>query len=291
MTQSHIRPATHADLASIASFIAALNVLPHHRCLHCDEDVASIRRSMEQLPSPAEQAFVVAEQDGALVGVVGSDTNEEQGRGWLWGPFADTEPWDATVDALLTQLMTQLPAAVRQLDDFLDLDNQRSIAGLARHGFIVRGLTHVYEALRPLTPISIEQRLPLLADADKEAFRELHDALFPATYKNGTQILAERDADHRVFAYHNGELLGYLYAAPSESADAGYIHYVGVREDARNQGIGYRLVTSALHWMFEERGWTKVNLTVADTHEQARALYARSGFRLLYTGVGQRKTW
>jgi GNAT superfamily N-acetyltransferase len=205
--------------------------------------------------------------------------------------FADTEPWDATVDALLTQLMTQLPAAVRQLDDFLDLDNQRSIAGLARHGFIVRGLTHVYEALRPLTPISIEQRLPLLADADKEAFRELHDALFPATYKNGTQILAERDADHRVFAYHNGELLGYLYAAPSESADAGYIHYVGVREDARNQGIGYRLVTSALHWMFEERGWTKVNLTVADTHEQARALYARSGFRLLYTGVGQRKTW
>jgi RimJ/RimL family protein N-acetyltransferase len=50
-------------------------------------------------------------------------------------------------------------------------------------------------------------------------------------------------------------------------------------------------VMSAFRRMFDECGYSKVSLTVADTHEKARALYERAVFRLLYTGVGQRKFW
>ena len=291
MNEVTVRPATSADLLLIAAYIASINVLPEHRCLHCDDDVAAVRRSIEQLSPPPEQAFVVAEQHGELVGLIGCDVSVDQGRGWLWGPFANIDPWDGVVDRLYVQFVQSLPEAVQQLDDFMDLNNQRGINAFERQGFVVRGLTHVYETLRPTEPLASDESLPDLDEADADAFRELHDRIFPGTYKDGTRILADRDAVHRLFAYGENTLLGYLYASPSDAEDGGYIHYVGVREDARGRSIGHRLVMSALHWMFDDCGYSKVSLTVADTHEKARALYERAGFRLLYTGVGQRKIW
>lgn len=290
MNQITIRAAVHTDLDSIAEFIATMNVIPHHRCLHCDEDVASIKRSMMQLPQPPEKSFVVAEQDDTLVGVLGCDV--ALARGWMWGPFARVESWDEVVDDMYRELVRTLPPSVRQLDNFMDQHNLRGITALERQGFVVRGLTHVYEAHAPTKPLPNIAILGDLRAGDEHTFCTMHDAFFPGTYKDGAAILADRDAAHRVFAYYDGGvLLGYLYATPSEVEGNGYIHYVGVRADARGRGIGQKLVLSALKWMFEVRNVATVTLTVNDSLDTARGLYERTGFLLLYTGVGQRINW
>jgi hypothetical protein len=80
----------------------------------------------------------------------------------------------------------------------------------------VEGKHGVYAVVHPRTPPMLSRfrgnRQPLLTDAD--AFRELHDTIFPGTYKDRSHILADRNANHHLFAYREGTLLGYRYASP-----------------------------------------------------------------------------
>ncbi|MCX6042163.1 MAG: GNAT family N-acetyltransferase [Caldilinea sp.] len=80
--------------------------------------------------------------------------------------------------------------------------------------------------------------------------------------------------------------IGYVAASLNDSPREGSIDLLAVDASVRNQGYGRRLLLTAAHWLIQERGMPRVGLTVRDMRADARQLYQRSGFALLYTGVG-----
>lgn len=85
-------------------------------------------------------------------------------------------------------------------------------------------------------------------------------------------------------AEHDGEVVGYVYAAvepPSwkELRDrAGYIHDVLVAEGHRRSGMAEALMNAAIEWL-RTRDVPRVVLGTASQNENAQRLFRRLGFR------------
>ena len=103
-----IRPATRDDFPAIAAWIPAMNARPDQRCLHCADKPAGVERGLAELGLPPEQSLLMALTGGRLTGLVGADLATDLGRGWLWGPCAES---DDVADALARQFMAGSRAA------------------------------------------------------------------------------------------------------------------------------------------------------------------------------------
>ncbi len=291
MNAIEIKEAQREHFSNIARLIAAQNDMPESQCIHSGEEYASILKTMHKWDDVAEIAFAIATQDSRLVGVLGSEFDQDLGRGWLWGPFAPAQNWEEVAAALLEKLLALLPPAIRRLDCFLNIANQRAYRFYLDHGFRESKSAHVYVAPRPATPLALSAPCSPLQPEQATFFCTLHDTIFPQTYYTGHDILDQLDDDHQVFVCSEGpDLLGYVYAILDESAE-GYVEFLGVREDRRCQGLGERLLLTALNWLFDVKHVSAVGLTVSDDQTNARSLYEKVGFHVKYTGLSARKDW
>lgn len=89
-------------------------------------------------------------------------------------------------------------------------------------------------------------------------------------------------------ALQDSQLVGAFGCEFDESSE-GYIEFLGVRSDLRGQGLGNRLLLTALDWLFWAKNVSEVGLTVADDQTNARSLYEKAGFGTKYTGLSARK--
>jgi ribosomal protein S18 acetylase RimI-like enzyme len=291
-----IRTALREDLDGLAHLIERESARPERHCIHSDfGSRAATLRDMLDLAARGELVFMLAADASAqLVGALGCEMDVAIGRGWLRGPFVATDDaatWEALASALLAALLPRLPPAVRCLDSFLNVANERGTAFYLQHGFQRMREVHVYvtdrDAARPTPTIWA----PILQPAQRAQVAGLQTLLFPRAYLTG-EMLVEPAADRGVFVVADGEtVLGYVCAKAASLEDPhpeGTVEFLGVAPEARGRGLGERLLLTALHWLFDERGQAAVNLTVNDELTNARALYAKAGFRLKYTGVHTR---
>jgi ribosomal protein S18 acetylase RimI-like enzyme len=294
MNTTIIRQAHKADFELISKLIAFQNKNPETQCIHSytgDSD-QSIYSEIVRLDLSSGICFVMAFQADRLVGVLGSELDEELGRGWLRGPFIveNTADWNATASALLQGLLDILPASIHRLDSFLNIANTRGNDFYLNHGFKQLRLVHVYVTAPPESPLIHASTCQTLQPHQAQNFIDLHQTLFPNTYATGQRILDKLGDQHQVFVYPQGsEILGYVYAAIEEDSGDGSLEFVGVREDARGRGIGRQLLQTALQWLFEVKKVPQTILVVNDNLANARSLYESVGFRLKYTGVHTRK--
>jgi GNAT superfamily N-acetyltransferase len=81
-----------------------------------------------------------------------------------------------------------------------------------------------------------------------------------------------------------GEVVGYVFAGVEprswmELRDvAGFVHDVIVKEDARGQGTGSRLIEAAAEWLVA-RGMPRVMVWTAEKNAAGQRLFAKLGFR------------
>jgi len=291
-----LRRAEESDLAALSAFIAEQNGIPATQCIHSEtgESQQAVYEEMASLYRGGELCFVLAHEGDRLVGALGSEVDETAGRGWLRGPFllAAGRVWEAAAAALLVELLACLPSAVRRLDSFLNTANERGNAFYLENGFRRVGLVHVYSVPAPADVAAYPAVAVPLIPALAPSFAALHDATFPTTWITGQGILSRLGSDYHAFVRaREGQVLGYLVASLELGSGEGIVDFLGVRSDARRQGIGRGLLETALRWFFEVRGVPRVNLVVADDQANARALYESVGFALRYTGVHTRKDW
>jgi ribosomal protein S18 acetylase RimI-like enzyme len=291
MSTLKVRDACGEDYAEIAKLIAEQNQKPETQCIHSGEGYDAILQTILKWDQASEICFAIALQDGQLTGVVGSEFDEDLGRGWLWGPHISSQGREQLAPALLHHLRAMLPPAIRRLDFFAHKANEWAFRFYEEHGFHEPKVSHVYVAYPPAAADGAFEPCGPLALDQTRPFASLHDSLFPRTYYTGQDILDQIDDEHQVFTCsEDGELAGYVYAIVDESAE-GYIEFLGVGEKWRQRGLGRRLLVSALGWLFDGKGVPQVGLTVADDQVNARSLYEQVGFRIKYTGLSARAEW
>jgi GNAT superfamily N-acetyltransferase len=298
MDELSLRRAEEGDLPALARLIAGQNRDPATQCIHSETGGSerAVLEEMATLNGAGELIFVLGAVGDRLVGAMGSEVDEEAGRGWLRGPFvpAGGQAWEAVAGALLGELLACLPSVVHRLDSFLNAANERGNAFYLAHGFRREGLVHVYSvpaaAQRGGRPGAAVPLGPDLLPDLGPSFAALHDATFPTTWITGQGILARLGSDYDALVHaRDGQVLGYIVTSLELGSGEGMVEFLGVRPDARRQGIGRGLLQAALGWLFGVKGAPRANLVVGDDKVDARSLYESAGFALRYTGVHNRK--
>lgn len=123
-----------------------------------------------------------------------------------------------------------------------------------------------------------------------EAFKALHDRSFPGAYYSGAQIINRLDEQNKVFVIaKNKTLQGYVYSRINSSFSEGYIDFLGVEQASRRLGVGTKLVSAAVQWLFSIDDISDVGLIVSETNIDAAKLYQQLGFEVRRKLVGYRK--
>jgi GNAT superfamily N-acetyltransferase len=300
-----VRRGSPGDVGELASFIASHNADPARQCLHtpgCRPRV--IREALLREGGLAEESrcvFIVtgggaaaSREAGGITGALGCQVDRVQGIGWLWGPWvASPAGWQAQAPVLmLRELLCALPAGIRRLDGFLNIENREGLRFLEHHGFSIRAPTHIYVASADAAPAPDGgPALPELGVRHEVGFARLHRETFPASGSTpAEELLAGRDGDHAIFVAAEGlRLVGYVCVSVNAAPREGFIDYLAVRPAARGRGIGQRLLEMALRWAFEQKRLPQAALCVTPWRADARRLYERAGFRQYATGRGARR--
>jgi RimJ/RimL family protein N-acetyltransferase len=284
-----IHVASKGEFPQIADLFFEQNRVPERQCLHSSvgdraEDILQIMMKWEEI---SEIIFIVAPKGESVVGVLGSEFDEELGRGWLWGPSTLEQDWQLVSIRLYQALLAALPASIRQLGAFLNILNQQGRDFYRDLGFSGTNLAHVYSAKGLAKSVNASEFCRQLSVEYHPGFATLHNTIFPGAYYSAERVIEQSDDHNQVFIYpEDNQVLGYVYASFSGDSKEGEVEFLGVRQDSRGRGIGRQLLQTALWWLFSELNASQVTLTVNQDNVNARALYESVGFQLRYTGIG-----
>jgi len=272
---------TPADFGDVAKLIEAHNTNPLTQCLHSGEHADEIEALFHK---HGALHYWLLRENGEWAGVLGCEVEKE--RGYLHGPFIAGSPFAQSAQALWHALQATLPSLERW-DSFLNVRNEQGAAFYLEHGFRRGQGAQIYgmpaAALQPLNGMPAKRFTPDWT----ESVRFLHELAFADSPLEIEPFMDSQDENRALFIFVQGSrCIGYVAASLNDSPREGSIDLLAVDASVRNQGYGRRLLLTAAHWLIQERGMPRVGLTVRDMRADARQLYQRSGFALLYTGVG-----
>jgi ribosomal protein S18 acetylase RimI-like enzyme len=257
----------------------------------CGSQPNEIAHELSEFPDiPAEDAFVLARQNGQIVGALGFDADLEKQRVYVWGPLVAAAGWDEVAEQLWRTLAARLPATNQRFDVFCHTQNVRVQAWAERRQFPFHSQQFIMafdrSQLAQLPPAATAELVPAL----HQQFIDLHELSFPKTYYSGPEIIARLNAEQRVLVAADGEkLLGYTYIEAKPEFAEGHIEFIAVDQAARGQGVGLALLSSALRWLLSFDPISAIELVVDGANPAARSLYQRAGFTTLYEMVNFRQ--
>lgn len=281
------------DYERLAAWLVQVSQMPGQQCLHTwsGQSVEELREQLQSYWDDSELCYVMALQDGNLVGAMGSEYDEGLGRGWLHGPHVVLGDWDLIATQLFTKLLSELPVCIKQLDSYLPVENDRGRHFYTQQGFKEREHLNYEFCLTPDQRVLPRKSGCMLLGKEQEvSFKQLYKALFPTAYYTGERIIQMIGQSHQVLVLAQREdVFGFVVVSTEGGLSAGEIQFLGVREDCRRQGYGRQLLLSGINWLFDTAGASQVCLNVAEELVYARSLYESVGFRLKYTGIGFEK--
>jgi ribosomal protein S18 acetylase RimI-like enzyme len=293
MVEVIFRVAQRDDYRELAEWLVQMSQVPERHCLHTwsGQSAEGLQQELLSYWDELELCYVMALRDAQLVGAMGSEYDEKLKRGWLHGPHVAAEDWGAIAVQLFGSLLAELPTCIGQLDAFLNVDNTRGRRFYVQQGFKEREHLNYEFWLTPDQRVVLNDKDCILLGREHEtSFKQLYDALFPAAYYSAERVIRMIGQTHQVLVVAEGkEVLAFVVVSAEGSQSAGEIQFFGVREDCRRQGYGRRLLLSAIDWLLDKTGVSRVCLNVGQELVHARDLYESVGFRLRFTGIGLRK--
>jgi ribosomal protein S18 acetylase RimI-like enzyme len=288
-----LRIAKRDDYRELAEWLVQISQAPEQHCLHTwsGQSPDELRQQLLSYWDDLELCYVTALRDGQLMGAMGCEYDEGLERGWLLGPQVSTGYWEAIAVQLFSRLLAELPACIKQLAAYLNVENTRGRRFYAQLGFKEREHLNYEYWLTPDERAVAEDRgcVPLRKEHES-SFKQLYARLFPGAYYSAERVLQMIGESHQVLVVAEGEeVLGFAVVRAEGNESAGEIQFFGVREDCRRQGYGRRLLLSAVDWLLDRVGVSEICLNVGAELVHAQGLYESAGFRLRFIGIGLEK--
>ena len=285
----NIRPYCDEDFDRLVDFVARLNPDGAHHIGYFGLHPADIAHTLQALDPPLTEGFMLVEQHGVLIGVLGTEIDAEISRAWLYGPLIDHPDWHALADALYEAVRVIIPTTIQEHELFCDLRNVNCQQFAARHGFEARSENMIFKLPRArlagIPPAAASGWDPRYW----EPFRALHHTVFPNTYYTAQQVIDLQDTHTRLLIAAQGDdLQGYLFGKVDVDAGEGYIDFIAVDPRWRGKGIGRMLLAAAVHWMFSFPSVQHIDLVVVSSNTAAVRLYESFGFECERTMRGYR---
>lgn len=272
-------------------FIARLNGDgAHHMGLYGDGE-ADARAALAEFLIPPAEGFRLAYEDSQLVGIFGMDADPEIGRAWL-GPVIEHPDWHAVAGQLYADVLSVIPAGVREQELFCDVRNIHVQDFAARHEFPLTSENAIMTLARESYKPSARKVTQVCAYEEDffEQFEKLHRILFPTAYMTARQMAGKIDVNHQLLlALENGAVLGFIFCKTEPDSESGYVDFIGTDAPARGRGVGADLLAAGADWMLFEPTIKKINLTVNADNLAARMLYEKFGFLTERVMRGYRK--
>jgi len=288
------RVAQREDYQALADWLVQLSQAPERHCLHTwsGESAGDLHRQLLSTRDDGEMCYLLALEDGQLVGAMGSEFDVELERGWLHGPHMAAEDREAIADELFSRLLAELPASIRQLSAYLNVENQRGRRFYRQRGYEEKqSLNYDFWLLPGDRVLSGDRGCVLLGKEHETSFKQLYEVLFPMAYYSAERVIHMIGHSHQVLVIAEKEqVLGFAVTSAEAGQSAGEIQFVGVREECRRQGNGRRLLLSAVDWLLDGAEVSRVCLNVGEERVYARRLYESVGFKLRFTGIGLSRT-
>jgi ribosomal protein S18 acetylase RimI-like enzyme len=265
----------------LVHFVTRLNSDGKHHIGFFGEGEADVRASLAECLIPPADGFMLAYENDQLVGVFGVDADSEINRAWLFGPLVEHVDWHTIADKLYEQILSIIPAGIRDYDLFCDEQNVHMQEFAARHGFPLRSENAVMTLMREkYTPTA--KNVSQIISFDERFFdqlEKLHKVLFPNAYFIARQMVEKINETHQLFlAVENENVLGYHFCKIEPEAESSYVDFIGTDTPARGRGIGANLLTAGINWMLSAPSTKKISLTVNADNVPARGLYTKFGF-------------
>ncbi len=265
----------------LVQFVTRLNSDGAHHIGFFGEGEADVRSSLAECLIPPAKGFLLAYDDGQLIGIFGVDADPQINRAWLFGPLVEHTDWHSIADALYAGVLPLISKGIQDRDLFCDVQNIHMDEFAVRHGFPLRSENAVMTLLRDRY-IPAAKRISKIVPFEETwfgPFEKLHRILFPNAYFTARQMVDKINETHRLLlAIENEKLLGYHFCKFDPEAESGYVDFIGTDESARGRGVGADLLASGVDWMLSAVSTRKICLTVNADNLAAKKLYEKFGF-------------
>lgn len=279
-----MRAMNEGEVDRVAEFISHLNRNEASHIGYCGEDSQEIAHSIRNDITDIHytESFLVAYDQEELVGVLGFDADIENNSAEIWGPFIK-EPQIEIMYNMWNQVIESIPEHVHSISMFPNKENVKVIAMAEGLGFVHQSVQSILSFDRKDVKKVIGEPIQEITSEYYSAMKELHDQTFPGSYYNGSQMIERMNDSNKVLiTSKDGLLTGYIYAEAEPEFGEASIEFFAVNESARGKGIGARLVSQALNWLFSFNSIHSVTLCVDSTNEKAVRLYTKVGFKKDY---------
>jgi ribosomal protein S18 acetylase RimI-like enzyme len=272
------------EVDRVANFISEINSVEESHIGYCGRDPKEIAHSLREDISdiPCDNSFLTVYEEGGLIGVLGFDADLESDSAEIWGPFVKEDRWDI-VNPLWNKLIELMPEEINSISLFPNKQNKQVLQLASDFSFTSHSDQTILNFNR--NRMAELEEVPAL-ELKEEYFTEmkqLHDQSFPDTYYNGQQIIDRLNEDRKVFIIvKNGHLSGYIYVEAQPEYGEASIEFFAVEESNRGKGIGSKLLTVALNWLFTFESIESITLCVNSSNQNAINLFKKVGFQHIH---------
>ncbi len=268
------------DIKKISNFIAKLNSKEENHIAYCGDDSEEIENSLREdiTDIQFDKSFMIATEENEIIGVLGFDADMERNNAEIWGPFIEEGKWDIVTD-MWNKMLQLIPKKIVMISMFINNKNYNCLKLANTFDFSKISEESILEFERSDLDNLDDISLIELDIEDYKAMKELHYKTFPNTYYSGEEIVSRLNNHRKVFVCKEAkELAGYIYVEAEPEFGEGNIEFFAVSELQRGKGIGGKLLTMALKWLFSFNSIDYINLCVNSKNEKAISLYKKVGF-------------
>lgn len=268
----------------VADFISEINKIEESNIGYCGKDSLEIAHALREDISdiPYNNSFLTVYEEGELIGVLGFDADLENNSAEIWGPFVKKNKWDV-VNTLWNKMIGLLPDEINSISMFPNKQNKQVLQLAKDLSFNRHSDQTILKFNRNrITELDAVSILELKEEYFTE-MKQLHDKYFPNTYYSGQQIINRLNEERKVFIIvDNSQLCGYIYVEAEPAYGEASIEFFAVKESERGKGIGSKLLTIALKWLFTIESIKSITLCVNSSNQNAISLYKKVGFQHIH---------